>query len=202
MIKVDGHDCWHELLNNKRGSALNTIRMLRAGLSKTDSICVEVSWLNLLLSTRILDDYLPEFPNIKYAIFYRSHKDYLDPNYGLEEDINNFNSWMNSKHPIKIDFLDLRIVKAKHMQEDLIDNAIAHVINLHWTINDCLDLYFDVNEKNPTTYYKMYKVLSEYRPKYSIESFHNSIRNNLVEYASLIDTISKEINETLRDSND
>lgn len=198
MIKVDGHDCWHELLNNKRGSVLNSIRMLRAGLAKTNSICVEVSWLNLQLCTKILEEYLPEFPNIEYAIFYRSHKDYLDPDYGLKPDIDNFNNWMTSDHPIRSDFLDLRIMKAKHMQSDLLDKAINHIENLHWSINDCVDLYFDVNDELPSTYYKFYKVLSEYRPYYKIESYHNMIRNNLIEYPPIHKTIKQEINDTIK----
>lgn len=195
MIKVDGHDCWHELLNNKRGSALNTIRMLRAGLSKTDSICVEVSWLNISLVSRLFDEYLDEFPNILYALYYRSPKEHLNPNYALENDINYFNEWMNKKHPIKTDFLDLRIHKQKHMSQKHVELCIDHLKNnIFWSKNSNYPDYFEVGNNQSSTYYKFYKIISEYKiDGWSIEKYHNIIKENTVEYPNIVETIRKEL---------
>lgn len=188
MIKVDGHDCYHELLNNKKDSVLNTIRVLRANLAITDSICVEVSWLNLFLATRLFDEYLDEFPNIQYALFYRSPKEYLNPNYALESDINGFNDWMNSEHPIKTDFVDLRIHKQKYMIPEHIELSIGHLTNnIFWSKNSNYPKYFSkVEDESLSTYYKFFKVISEYKADgWSIEKYHNIIKQNAVDYPEI-----------------
>ena len=204
MIKVDGHDCMHELLNNKKNSVLNTIRVLRANLAITDSICVEVSWLNLSLATRLFDEYLDEFPNIQYALFYRSPKEYLNPNYALENDINGFNNWMNSEHPIKTDFIDLRIHKQKHMIQKHVELSIGHLKNnIFWSRNSNYTKYFQADDNSPSTYYKFFKVISEYKKDgWSIEKYHNIIKQNAVDYPEINKTIQKELQRQWTDLNE
>lgn len=194
MIKVDGHNCLHELLNNKSGSALNTIRVLRAGLSITNSICIEVSWLNISFCTEILNEYLPEFPNISYAIFYRSHIDYLDPGYASEKDINNFNKWMVEKHPIKTDFMNLRVDK-KIMITDHVNSSIEHLKNnIFWSRNDYYPEYFETDDDFPNTYYRFFKVIDSNKLNgWDIQKYHNIITENTVNYPEIYKTIKKEL---------
>ena len=197
MIKVDGHDCWHELLNNKKDSVLNSIRVLRANLAITDSICVEVSWLNLSLANKLFDEYLDDFPNIQYALFYRSPKEHLNPNYALNDDIEVFNNWMQKKHPIKTDFMDLRIHNQKYMNQEHIESCIDHLKNnIFWSRNSNYPKYFQTDDSNPNGYYKFFKVISEYKNDgWDIGKYHKIIEDNAIDYPNIIDTIKKELKQ-------
>lgn len=197
MIKVDGHDCIHELLNNKSDSALDTIRVLRARLKHTDSVCVEITFMNLeVVKNGLLDELYTDYPNIKYALLYRTPKQYLDPNYGLNSGILSFNEWKeNLDHPIKTQFVNLsNIMEAKTMTRETWQAAYNHIANLFWPINNNMPLYFEYNEHEPNIYHRFYQVLKKYNPDFTVEEYHDRISKNLKEYPQIIETVKNEIN--------
>ena len=183
MIKVDGHDCWHEILNNKRGSILNTVRILNYNLKQTNSICVEVSWLNLYHATSIVQKYLPTYPNIKYVLFYKSPIEYLNPNYGLEKEIDKFNTWIKSHKTVKTEFLNLSNISPQKMNHTQVHQSMIYLSKLFWHVNT--NEYFDTNDKNPNGYYTWYKVLKQPTPNFSVRDYNKIIKNNMVKYPEI-----------------
>lgn len=180
MIKVDGHDCWHEILNNKKGSVLNTVKILNHNLKQTNSICVEVSWLNLHQASTVLGQYLPKYPNIKYALFYKSPIEYLNPNYGLDKEIVKFNKWIRSHKSIKTDFLNLSDISQQKMNPTQVQESMIYLSKLFWHVNS--NEYFDTDDKNPNGYYRWYKVLKQHKPNLAVRDYHKIIKNNMVKY--------------------
>lgn len=194
MIKYDGHDCWHELLNNKKQSALDLIRVQRRRLSLTDEICVEVSFLNIGLITNGFFDIEKDFPNIKYAMLYRTRKNFLDPKYSRIQDIQKFEKWKNHIHKeynIKIDFIDLDFSKEQSMDMDTWRKSYEYISNLYWVDNG--NDYFSTDPSFPTTYYKWFEILSFYNPSFTIEQYHNMIKKNLREYPDIYPCLENEI---------
>ena len=194
MIKVDGHACWHELLNNKKGGELkhpiefrndiNKIEILHESLAYTDSICVEVTCLNLLQAGNLLEDYLSEFPNIKYALFYRTPKEYLNPNYALIKHMDEFNEFMNDQLNINVDFVNLSSISHTSIPSNHVDQIINHLEGLYWTltgITDYPDEYKYTGTDQSNIYYSWWKMISDNRSSYSLEDYHNMIRSNILE---------------------
>ena len=196
MIKVDGHDCIHELLNNRPGSALDTIRLLHARLKRTDSICVEISFMNLeVVKNGLLDEVYADFPNIEYCLLYRTPKAYLDPNYGLNSGILSFNTWRhNLDHKIQTKFVDLdHIQEARTMTKEHWQQAYDHIGNLFWSRNSNEPLYFNYNPAEPNIYHRFYQVLLKYNPDFRVEEYHDRIRSRLQDYPQIVDTVKQEI---------
>ena len=102
MSRVDGHACWHAWLNGNK-LLYSSIVELEHNLWYTDSIAVEVSSLNLTEAIIVLDKYLPQFPNIEYALYYRTPKPYLHPNEAHQADIDKFKDCVDShSYPIRV----------------------------------------------------------------------------------------------------
>lgn len=181
MIRVDGHACWHELLNGNK-LLYSSIDELEHNLGYTDSIAVEVSSLNLTEAIIILDNYLPQFPNIKYALYYRTPKPYLDPNYAHQDDIDIFKQWVDShKYPVRVDLHNLSSIEHHSMPDAHIDSAIRHLEGLYW-IKDGMNYGPDesyTGTKHPNYYYRWWQMLNTNRSSYSLEQYHNMILNNL-----------------------
>lgn len=194
MIKVDGHACWHELLNNKKGGKLehpiefrndiNRTDILHESLAYTDSICAEVTCLNLLQAGDILADYLSEFPNIKYALFYRTPKEYLNPNYAPIKYMDKFNEFMNDQLSINVDFVNLSSISHTSIPSNHVDQIINHLEGLYWTpggITDYPDESKYTNTAQSNIYYSWWKMINDNRSSYSLEDYHNMIRSSILE---------------------
>lgn len=194
MIKVDGHACWHELLNNKKGGELkhsiefrediNKVDTLHESLAYTDSICIEVSCLNLLQAKNLLSDYLSEFPNIKYALFYRTPKEYLNPNYALMPDIKHFNEFMNDQLSINVDFVNLSSISHTSIPSNHVDQIINHLKDLYWQksgLTDYPDEYKYTSIAKNNRYYRWWKIINDSRSSYLLEDYHNMITSNIRE---------------------
>lgn len=196
MIKYDGHECIHELLNNKKGSVLDTIRVKNCQLKLTDSICFEASFINLaFLAAGFVDEVYADHPNIKHIMVYRTKKDYLDPGFAIQRTIDSFNEWKDkiSSLPIKVELHDMCVSKQKYMSKLQWKLAHDHIQNLYWSIDGNDELYFVTDDLAPNCYYKMYKVLNEYNQDYTIQTFHTMIEKQLVEYPKIKDTINTEL---------
>lgn len=193
MIKVDGHACWHELLNNKKGGELenpiefrndiNRIEILHESLAYTDSICVEVTCLNLIQAGNLLPNYLSEFPNIKYALFYRTPKEYLNPNYALIKHTDKFNEFMNDQLSINVDFVNLSSISHTKISPDHIDQIIDHLKDLYWGkggLTDYPDEFKYTSTDQSNIYYSWWKMINDNRSSYSLEDYHNMIRSNIL----------------------
>jgi hypothetical protein len=181
MIRVDGHACWHALLNGNK-LLYSSIVELEHNLGYTDSIAVEVSSLNLTEAIIVLDKYLPQFPNIKYALYYRTPKPYLDPNYAHQDDINKFNEWVDShEYPVRVDLHNLSSIKHRCMPETHIDSAIHHLEGLYW-IKDGMNYVENeryTGTKLPNYYYRWWRMINTNRNSYSLEQYHNMILSRL-----------------------
>lgn len=178
MLRVDGHDCWHELLNNDPTTNLHTQDALRLRLVDAEAICTEISWLNINEAGDILKEYLPEFPNIKRAVFYRSPVPYLNPQYSNSIDLVDFNIFQHSNHKIDVEFQDLdKLVEQQlEMPKLHVDQSLNHLESLYW-IKEDEEFYFKV--KKEETYYKWYQIIHLNKPEYSLDDYHSMIRSKL-----------------------
>ena len=181
MLRVDGHDCWHELLNNDPTTNLHLQDALRIRLENAEAICTEISWLNINEAGDILKEYLPEFPNIKRAVFYRSPVPYLNPQYSNSIDLVDFNIFQHSYHKIDVEFQDLdKLVEQQlEMPKLHVDQSLNHLESLYW-IKEDEEFYFNVEKEE--TYYKWYQIIHLNKPEYSLDDYHSMIRSKLNVY--------------------
>jgi len=175
MIRVDGHDCWHELINNNPENNNDSVDMLRFRLQQTEGICTEISWLSLPEAENILA-YTREFPNIKRAVFYKTNIDYLDPEYCLQEDLDFFCEYQSNSFDIYVEFQDLNPLNHKPIKQDHLELCLAKLNSLYWVEKD-REFYMETNSN--ATMYKWYNMIKLNYPEYSLEQYHNMILNSL-----------------------
>lgn len=196
MIRYDGHECIHEFLNNKKGSALETVRVVNSRLRLADSVCFEASFLNLqMLSSGFVEELHKDHPNIEHVLVYRSRKEYLNPNYASTQAIDSFNKWKTTitDLPIEVEFVDMYVEKEPTMPRIAWSLAFHHIRNLFWCRDGEEHLYFETDKFNPSFYYRLFKVLHSYNKLYRIDEFHDMITKELVDYPKVKDTISREL---------
>jgi len=196
MIRYDGHECIHELLNNKKGSALETVRVVNSRLRLADSVCFEASFLNLqVLSSGFIQELHRDHPNIKHVLVYRSRKEYLNPNYSSLHTIRLFNEWKQNimDLPIEVEFVDMHVEKQSTMSRIAWSLAFHHIRNLFWCRNGEEHLYFETNDDSPSFYYKLFKVLHSYNKLYRVDEFHDMLTKELVDYPKIQDTVIREL---------
>jgi len=196
MIRYDGHDCIHEFLNNKKGSALETVRVINSRLRLADSVCFEASFLNLqMLSSGFIEELYRDHPNIEHVLVYRSRKEYLNPNYSSLHAIASFNEWKKDIHflPIEVEFVDMYVEKERTMSRIAWSLAFHHIRKLFWCRDGEEHLYFETDDANPSFYYRIFKVLHSYNKLYRIDEFHDMLTKELVDYPKIKDTISREL---------
>lgn len=196
MIRYDGHECIHEFLNNKKGSALETVRVMNSRLSLADSVCFEASFLNLqVLPYGFIEELHKDHPNIQHVLVYRSRKEYLNPDYASIDVIERFNEWKTTitDLPIEVEFVDMHVQKESTMPRIAWSLAFHHIRKLFWVRDGEEHLYFETNDDSPNFYYKLFKVLHSYNKLYRVDEFHDMITKELVDYPSVIETLKKEL---------
>jgi hypothetical protein len=180
MTDCSGHDCWHELFNNKCGDPYHLIHNLQERLKNTDTVRVEVNMFNMSMIVVLIPHLEIEYPNIKTAIIYRTKHKFLDPDYGIRQKRSAFNNWIEninyqSKIDVKFENLEISKCEKSELPVEYHKKLLDRVGNFYWRYEpNNMQRYLDTAPNNP--YFEMYQTINNHIKHFKISDFHEMIK--------------------------